>query len=82
MATQLYPRPTSVPNPPALEIRWIPQGGRLQSRWSVTSQSKLTKPAWLAQLCNRTSIAQQITGLRVHSSRLLHVLCSFLVLFL
>jgi hypothetical protein len=82
MATKSYPRPVSATDLPALEMRWIARGGRLQSRWGVASQSEPTKPAWLAQLCNRTSIAQQVTGLRVHSSRLLHVLCLFLVLFL
>src|ERR1700756_3543476 len=81
MATQSYPRPVSATDPPALETRWRAEDGRLRSRWAVASQLRQLKPIWLAQLCNRTSIVKQATGLRVHSSRLLHVLCWLLVLF-
>jgi hypothetical protein len=80
MATQSYPRSISATDPPALERRWIADGDRIRSRWGIASQSKQVKPAWLAQACNWTSITQSVTGLRVHSSRLIHVLCWLLVL--
>jgi hypothetical protein len=80
MATQSYPRSTPVDAPPALEMRWMVEAGRLRSRWSIVMQLKQVRPVWLARACNRQSMSERIVRLRVHSSRVIHVLCWLLVL--
>jgi hypothetical protein len=80
MATQSYPRSTPVDAPPTLEMRWMAEGGRLRSRWSIVMQLKQLKPVWLARACSRQSMSERIVRLRVDSSRVIHVLCSLLVL--
>jgi hypothetical protein len=81
MATQSYPRSTPVAEPPALEMHWVAEGDRLRSRWSIATQLKQLRPAWLARACNQQSITERIVRLRVHSPRLIHVLCWLFVLF-
>jgi hypothetical protein len=81
MATQSYPRSTPIAAPPpALEMHWVAEGGRLRSRWSSETQGKQVRPAWLARACNWHSITERITGFQVHSSRLVHMLCFLLIL--
>ena len=79
MATQSYSRPTPVAAPP-LEVRRGVEGGRLRSRWSIATPLKQLRPAWLAHACNQQLMTERILRLRVHSSRVIHVLCWLFVL--
>lgn len=81
MATQSYPRSTPVAAPPALEMHWVAEGGRLRSRWSIVRQLKQLRPAWLAHACNQQLMTERILRLRVRSSPVIHVLCWLFVLF-
>jgi hypothetical protein len=80
MATQSYPRPAPDIEPPALEIRWIAQGGRLQSHWSIAPQFRQMRPGWLERERNSRSVTHCLPGFKVHSFRILHLVCWLLVL--
>lgn len=57
MATRSYSLQAFVVEPPALEMSWISEGGRLRSRWTIAAREKSCKLSSL----NRTPALQVIT---------------------
>ena len=57
MATQSYPRPARVIEPPPLEMRWTTEGGRLRARWDVASQLRqMKRHGWHARVTGSQSL--------------------------
>jgi len=82
MATRSYSHRTPDPESPVLALNWVSEGGRLRSRWALTSQTRQVTVACPESVPDPKPVTRWAAILEAQGVYLLAALCCFIALFL